>query len=328
MTAHEGGSRHDGGLADGREILTRAAPPPDAVLRYGSGPDQVADLWLPPDGQHTREDRASGERAEEGRSDGGRARGGLGHGARAGSLGEVNPAAPIVVFLHGGFWRTAFDRSHAGPLAAALAAAGFVVCVPEYRRASQHASGWPGTFDDVAAAVDTLPAMVSAAAGPGRADRSRVVLAGHSAGGHLALWAAGRHRLPPGAPWRTVVAPPLRAVVGLAAVSNLITCHDQRVGGDAVLALLGGPPDAFRGRYATADPARLLPFGVPVWLVHGAADDVVPPQMSRAFAARARAAGDSVILRELPDCGHFGVIDPLSPAWPQVLGAFAAAAPL
>ena len=108
-----------------------------------------------------------------------------------------------MIFLHGGFWRVAYDRSHTGPMATALAAAGYVLCVPEFRRTGQPGGGWPGTFDDVAAAVDRMPALVREAAGPGVIADGPALLAGHSAGGHLALWAAGRHLLGPDSAWRT-----------------------------------------------------------------------------------------------------------------------------
>jgi len=108
-----------------------------------------------------------------------------------------------VVFLHGGFWRSTHDRAHTGPMGTALAAAGYAVCVPEFRRTGQPGGGWPGTFDDVATAVDRVPALVREAAGTGVIADGPVLLAGHSAGGHLALWAASRHLLDASSPWHT-----------------------------------------------------------------------------------------------------------------------------
>jgi acetyl esterase/lipase len=230
-----------------------------------------------------------------------------------------------VIFLHGGFWRDEFDRSHTGPLAAALADAGYAVCTPEFRRIGQQGGGWPGTFDDVAAAVDALPGLVAAAAGAGRVDARRIVLAGHSAGGHLALWAAARHRLPSSSSWSGPWSPSWRGVVGLAAVSDLRACHDQELGGGAAADLMGGSPGRYPDQYAQADPARLIPLGLRVRLVHGSADDRVPCGMSQDYAARAVAAGDDVGLDELPGYGHFELIDPLTGAWPAVLAAFGAA---
>jgi acetyl esterase/lipase len=273
------------------DVLIRAAPPPDLVISYGPGDDHVADVRLP------RVAPPSGPRP-----------------------------APLVLFLHGGFWRAAYDRAHTGPLATALAAAGFAVCAPEFRRTGQPGGGWPGTFDDIAAAVDRLPELVAEAAGTDVISGESPIVAGHSAGGHLALWAAARHRIPPAAPWHTA-RPRVAGVVALAAISDLIACHSLRLGRDAVVPLLGGGPGEHPERYRVADPVRLLPLGCPVRLVHGSADDTVPCSMSASFLARARSAGDDVSLAELPGVGHFDVIDPLSRAWPAVLAAFASLVP-
>jgi acetyl esterase/lipase len=231
----------------------------------------------------------------------------------------------LVLFLHGGFWRAAYDRTHTGPLASALASAGFAVCVPEFRRTGQRGGGWPGTFDDVASAVDTLPALVREAAGAHRISVGPVLLGGHSAGGHLALWAASRHRLPPDASWHLPEGQ-VRGVVALAAVSDMAACHALRLGQGAARALLGGGPGRHPDRYRLADPMQLLPVGCPVRLVHGSADDRVPCGMSRDYLAQAHAAGDDAELDELPGAGHFEVIDPLSAWWTRVQTAFTALA--
>lgn len=234
-------------------------------------------------------------------------------------LPQSGPAS-LVIFLHGGFWRAEFDRAHTAPLAAALAAAGYAVCTPEFRRVGQPGGGWPGTFDDVAAAVDGLPGLAAAAAGPGRLATRQLVLAGHSAGGHLALWSAARHRLPASSPWHAVGRFHL-GVIALAPVSDLAACHAEHLGDDAADALMGGGPDRYPERYALADPAALLPMGTEVRIVHGSRDHRVPCRMSRDYAARAAEEGDRVSFDELP-CGHFEPIDPLSSAWPAVLAAF------
>lgn len=236
------------------------------------------------------------------------------------------PPAPLVIFLHGGFWRARYDRAHTGPMATALAAAGYAVCVPEFRRTGQPGGGWPGTFEDVAAAVDWSPALVREAAAPDMVADGPALLAGHSAGGHLALWAAGRHRLGPDSVWRS--APMAGGVVVLAGVSGLADCYDQGLGDGAAAALMGGGPGQFPQRYRDADPAVLLPLGCPVRLVHGSLDDVVPAAMSRDYAAIGRAAGDDVMVTEVPGASHLDVIDPLSPAWPQVMAAFKALSPV
>jgi acetyl esterase/lipase len=273
------------------DVLTRPAPPPDLVIRYGTGPEQVADVRLP------------GRRPQA----------------------AARPA-PLVIFLHGGFWRAAYDRSHTGPMATALAAAGYAVCVPEFRRTGQPGGGWPGTFDDVAAAVDRSPGLARAAAGPDVIAEGPALLAGHSAGGQLALWSAGRHLLGPESAWRS--APGARGVVVLAGVSRLADCYEQGLGSGAAAALMGGGPARFPQRYRDADPAVLLPLGCPVRLVHGSLDDVVPAAMSRDYSVAGLATGDDTTVTELPGISHVDLIDPLSPAWPQVLAAFQALAPI
>ncbi|WP_042364911.1 alpha/beta hydrolase [Streptacidiphilus neutrinimicus] len=247
----------------------------DRTHAYGSHPEQVVDVLLP--------------------------RGG----------GDGSEGRTLVVLFHGGFWRPRWDRHHTAPLAEALAAEGYLVAVPEYRRTP----GWPEIFDDVAVCMETLATTV-AAEGP---RPSRTVYVGHSAGGHLALWAAARRRLPGGSPWHSGGRPD--AVVSLAGCASLRLCDEWNLGGGAARAMMGGGVDVLPARYADCDPAALLPLGVPVTLIHGADDDDVPPTMSRAYAQAARKAGDETHLVELEGVEHFGVIDPTSPAWPHLLAA-------
>jgi dipeptidyl aminopeptidase/acylaminoacyl peptidase len=297
------------------DVLSRPAPPPDLVLSYGPEPEHVADVRLPP--------LPAGPPSTGAPSAGALPGGPLPGGAPP----AVGRPGPLVVFLHGGFWRVTFDRTHTGPLATALAEAGFAVCVPEFRRTGQRGGGWPGTFDDVAAAVDVLPTLVRDAAGAGRVSDQPALLAGHSAGGHLALWAAARHRLPPDSGWRAP-GPRFRGVVALAAVSDMSACYALDLGRGAAGALLGGGPGQHPERYRSADPMLLLPLDRPVRLVHGSADDQVPVGMSHDYVGRAHAAGDDVALDELSGAGHFEVIDPLSSWWSRVQAAFAELAPL
>ncbi|WP_422772560.1 alpha/beta hydrolase family protein [Plantactinospora sp. WMMC1484] len=251
-------------------MLDRPAPPPDAVLRYGTDPEHVADLRRP-------------------------------------AL-SAGPARPLVLVVHGGFWRAAFDRRHTGPLAADLAGRGYPVVQLEYRRTGQPGGGWPGTLDDVAAGLAALPALAEAALPAGRTAPGPPILLGHSAGGHLAIWAARR------APAR------VRGVLALAPVLDLADAYRRDLDGGAVAALLGGGPEDVPDRYATADPIRSVPPGTRTSIVHGTLDRQVPVEQSRRYAATA-AGGPGTDLRfvELPECEHFAVIDPLSRAWPVVL---------
>jgi acetyl esterase/lipase len=219
--------------------------------------------------------------------------------------------APVAVVLHGGFWRAAYGVDLARPLAADLAGAGFAAVAVEYRRVGG-GGGWPATLDDVAAALDSLPGLPEAE----RLDLADVTVIGHSAGGHLAAWLAGRGRLPDGAPGAR---PRVRvtSVVLQAGVLDLEHADDRRLGDGAVRALLGGSPAEVPERYAVADPVRLLPTGAAVLCVHGSRDDVVPVQQSERYAQAAAAAGDEVEVRVLP-VDHMGLIDPASDAWTAV----------
>jgi len=217
--------------------------------------------------------------------------------------------APLIVLIHGGFWRPAYDRTHLGPMATALAGAGYVVAIPEYRRAGMAEEGWAGTFNDIAMALD----QVADLAGAHGADIGKITWAGHSAGGHLALWAAARPGLPAASPWHG----PCTAthVVSLAGCNSLRLCAEWNLGAGAARNLMGGLPQDVPERYAVADPAALPPPPVPVTLVHGTDDDRVPVGMSHAY-------GTGTVI-EIPGAGHFDLIDPDSPAWPQVAAALA-----
>ncbi|MFI5819490.1 alpha/beta hydrolase [Streptomyces rishiriensis] len=269
-----------------------AHPPvdPDVTLAYGDQPDQVIDFYVP--------------RVE------------------AGPGGSV----PLVVVLHGGAWRAPYDRRHITPFADFLARRGFAVANVEYRRGgpvpgadgapapegtSPVAGRWPDTFDDVAAALDALPDLVREALP--QADARRTVLTGHSAGGHLALWAAARHVLPADAPWRTARPVPLRGVVALAPIADFAVAGKLDVCGGAACQLLGGE-DRFEERRPYADPALLLPTGIATTLVQGRADLVVPEAVAEAYADAAAKAGEVVGVTLLEDVGHFPLIDPAADA--------------
>ncbi|MYT30831.1 alpha/beta hydrolase [Streptomyces sp. MspMP-M5] len=205
---------------------------------------------------------------------------------------------PLVVLLHGGFWRAAYDRCHLSPCAAELARHGLPVALAEYRRVGA-GGGAPQTFEDVPAAV---AAAADAGTRPGAPPRE-IVLVGHSAGGHLALLAAAR----PG--------PPVTRVVAVAPVADLARAHELGLSDGAVAGLLGAGP-GFAGRLADADPVRHPPAGVPVTLLHGTDDPDVPPELSRRYAAAHPAA---TTLRELPGTGHYAPITPGTDAFRTLL---------
>jgi acetyl esterase/lipase len=252
--------------------LDRAELEPTTTVRYGALPEQLADVWAP---RRVRRE----------------------------------PAA-LVIVVHGGFWRARYDRIHARPMCLALAEQGYPVAAIEYRRTGQGGGGWPGTFDDVRAAVESVRDLAATAlnlpVGP-------VVLIGHSAGGHLVLWSGSRCAIKG-----------LAGVVSLAGVCDLVRADELHLGREqdrgAVRAFLGGSPAQVPERYAATDPMQLPLPTVPVVLIHGTADDVVPIELSRRYAAR----DPQIELVELEGVDHFDPIDPLAPAWGAVLDALSA----
>jgi acetyl esterase/lipase len=214
---------------------------------------------------------------------------------------------PVVVLVHGGFWRQRYDRTLMTPLAEALQRDGFASWNLEYRRVGGE-GGWPTTLEDVAAGIDHLAGLTDI-------DLQRVAVVGHSAGGHLALWAASRHRLPAEAPGAGPDLVPA-AAVGLAPVADLEGAALAGLGDGAVTSFLGGSQRRFPRRWRWADPIRLVGHGVPVLLVHGSEDEDVPPEQSAAYHDAARSAGDEVSVVTQP-IGHRDVIDPGSPAWAE-----------
>ena len=253
----------------GDDGAVTAGPPLEVgigdIVRYGDAPQQFVELGLP-------------ERADEG-----------------------GGPFPVIVFIHGGFWRNAYDLTLAQPQAADARAKGFATWNIEYRRVGDPGGGYPGTLDDVAAAVDAL-ARVDAPL-----DLDRVVVVGHSAGGHLALWVGQRDD--------PVVTP--RLVVGQAPVADLADNLD--LGRGAVEAFMGAGPDARPDAYDEADPARRLPVRVPQLIVQGGADDIVPLASVEPYVARAE-----VELRVYPGADHFDVIDPGHESWSDTLAAIEA----
>lgn len=246
------------------------------------------------------------------------------YGGHADAYGELwlpsvpgGQPAPVVVLVHGGFWRDGFLLDLMDPLIPSLLERGYAVWNIEYRRVGA-GGGYPSTFDDVAAAVDQLAVLPEPSAA--LIDLDRVAYVGHSAGGHLAAWAAGRQQLPSDVVGATPMVTPV-LVVSQAGVLDLVGCAEQGVGGSACVDLVGAEPDAAPERYAQTSPTELVPFDAVIVAVHGDLDRIVPVSQSATFVERAAAAGMDATLVTVPDADHFSNLDPADPAWAAVLSA-------
>jgi acetyl esterase/lipase len=255
------------GLMVWPDLLERPRPEPDATIPYGESWLQVADLWLP-----------------------------------------ASPAPhPTVLMVHGGCWQTQVaDRRIMNWIAADLKARGIAVWNIDYRGVDRPGGGYPGTFQDAAAAADSLRDHAARY----NLDISRLVATGHSAGGHLALWLAARPRLPQGSPLRTADPLPIHTVVSLGGLADLEEAARSENGcGNEVIAQLTS------GHFADTSAPRLAPLGVPQVLVNGVQDRIIPVAYAEGYAAPMRAAGDSVGVRMVDETGHIELIAPESAAW-------------
>jgi acetyl esterase/lipase len=261
------------------DVLKLPRGKPDAHLAYGSGPSQFVELWLPAGpGPH-----------------------------------------PVVIMLHGGCWQVQVADLHLmDPLAEDLRRRGVAVWNVEYRRLGEPGGGYPGTFDDVAHAVD----LMGASAPKYGLKLDQVVALGHSAGGHLALWAAARSRLAKDSP---LYAPhPLKvdSVVALGGLGDLeavaASSSDRCGGAPTVQALIGPATAAHPDPYSDTSPVRLEPFPARQILVHGAADAIAPTAYGSSYRDKAVRAGGKAEISVIPDAGHFDLIAPSTPAWAQI----------
>lgn len=223
---------------------------------------------------------------------------------------------PCVVAIHGGFWRNRYGLDYFGHLCNALTEVGIATWNIEYRRIGDQGGGWPSTFHDVTVAArfvfDHASDLVI--------DPERVVVLGHSAGGHLASWLASMSRVPEGSP---IHAEPMRfrGAVSLAGVLDLERCHELGLSNDAVGEFIGGPPESMPERYAAASPTRLVPSPVPHLLVHGTMDENVPIELSERYHLAATAAGERAAVLQIPRADHFDVVDPESSGWATICNA-------
>jgi len=210
---------------------------------------------------------------------------------------------PVVFFIHGGYWRAKYDLSYAGHLCVALAKAGIATWNVEYRRVGNPGGGWPGTFEDIRAAYKFFWTH------PGEADLKRLCVAGHSAGGHLALCLAAFEKT-------------VTRVLSLAGVLDLRRAWELHLSNDAVSEFLGGSPTDVPEHYREASPAeRPIPYTAQK-LVHGTADDSVPYEISQRYADAKKKSSENVELITLPNIGHFEIVDPSSAVWPKMEAIF------
>jgi acetyl esterase/lipase len=251
------------------DILSMPPPAPDRRVAYGSDPHQFLELRVP----------------------------------------QKHGPHPVVLHIHGGFWRAKYDLAHAGHLCAALRETGIATFNAEYRRVGNDGGGWPGTFDDIRSAYR----YIRQSGKQFGLDLRRFVVMGHSAGGQLALCLTA-HDLS------------IKHVISLAGVVNLKQAFELHLSHDAVIEFLGGKPGEVPEHYREADPTELPITHARQWVVHGNDDDTVPVAFSRNYADIKKKKGEKVELVEIPQCGHFDLIDPRSPAFktkvmPTVLSA-------
>jgi acetyl esterase/lipase len=225
---------------------------------------------------------------------------------------------PLAILIHGGCWKADFATLRdLAPMADALKAEGIATWNIEYRRLSQPGSGWPGTYLDVGKGVDYVRTIATEK----NLDLRNVIVLGHSAGGHLAMWVAARSRLPLSSP--IYVKDPLliRGVIDLAGTGDMeayIQVEQQACGAAVVEEMLGGKPVDVPQHYIQVSAIRLLPLGIPQVLIWGRQDDYVPIGIGEKYIQAAKQAGDHARLVSFPDAGHFEIVSPLSATWPAV----------
>jgi acetyl esterase/lipase len=231
---------------------------------------------------------------------------------------------PVAIIVHGGCWVSELGKldpravaiDNMRPMAAALTAAGVATWNIEYRRLGHAGSGWPGTYQDVALAADALRTV----AGQHPLDLTRVISIGHSAGGHLALWLAGRANIPSDSELYKKNPMKVTAVVNLDGPGDLdamLAAQQAICGRPVITELMGGSPADRPDRYRAASPIQLLPFGVRIQAFTGRAFG----EQNTAFDAAAKRGGDAIESTIIPTAGHFVFIDPQSDVWPQIVAA-------
>ncbi|MFK7802681.1 MAG: alpha/beta hydrolase family protein [Anaerolineae bacterium] len=216
---------------------------------------------------------------------------------------------PVVFLIHGGCWRAQYGLEPMGKMARALTEGGVAVWSLEYRRLG-NGGGWPNTFLDIANGADKLRDIASEHA----LDLSQVVVSGHSAGGHLALWSAARGHLPVDSDIYTANPLKFKSVVALAPVCDLERAVAWGICVDASDVLVGGHPRKVYANYYQGSPSALLPLDIKHVTINGALDDIVPLEYVEPFVATAKKLGDDASLIGVPDVGHFEIVLPTHPA--------------
>lgn len=224
---------------------------------------------------------------------------------------------PLLIVIHGGYWLAEYGLDHITHLCANLAERGIASWCVEYRRLGNEGGGWPGTFLDIAKAADYLPGIAEKY----NLDMERVMVMGHSAGGHLALWLAARHRVNENSVLYHSDPLSISKVISLAGINDLKECWERKLfdNTNVVEHFMAGSPAAVPERYQAGSPPELLPTGVRQVLFHGDHDPFVPLSLSENYYRSAKERGDNVSLFVLPGAGHFEVVDPKTREWQQIL---------
>jgi acetyl esterase/lipase len=223
---------------------------------------------------------------------------------------------PVMILIHGGCWLSMFDIAHVGKLADALARSGIATWTVEYRRVGDEGGGWPGTFQDIAKSSDHLLSVANEYS----LDTNRIIVAGHSAGGHLALWLAARKKFSNNALFSSPNQVQLKGVLALAPAPDLALLHKKGVCENVIDKLMGGSPADFPDRYAMASPPELVPFGIPQVVLVGHHDKNWRDGGLRYYEL-AKSANEDIRFIDAAESGHFEMIDPDSSTWSLVQDA-------
>jgi acetyl esterase/lipase len=251
---------------ESEDILSKAPHEADLRLTYGADPNQFIDIRVP----------------------------------------AGKPPHPVVFFIHGGYWRAKYDLIYGGHVCEALKKAGIATWNVEYRRVGNPGGGWPGTFEDIRSAYRMLlQNQENGSKGLPPAEQKRICVAGHSAGGQLALCLAAHEKS-------------VTRVLSLAGVLDLRRGWELHLSSDAVASFLGGSPSEVPEHYREASPAEQPIPKVIQKVVHGTTDDSVPYEISQRYAENKRKSGEQVALITLPNTGHFEIVDPGSAVWPKI----------